>query len=42
LIENTMYLVNFGDWLSVFIADEKGVDASEYDIIEFLKGRLAE
>ena len=42
LIENTMYLVNFGDWLSVFIADEKGVDVSEYDIIEFLKGRLAE
>ena len=42
LIENTMYLVNFGDWLSVFIADEKGVDPSEYDIIEFLKERLAE
>lgn len=42
LIENTMYLVNFGDWLSVFIADEKGVDAAEYDIIEFLKKRLAE
>ena len=42
LIENTMYLVNFGDWLSVFVADEKGVNASEYDIIEFLKGRLAE
>ncbi|MBT5346702.1 bifunctional phosphoglucose/phosphomannose isomerase [bacterium] len=42
LIENTMYLVNFGDWLSVFVADEKGVDAAEYDIIEFLKERLAE
>ncbi|MBI95766.1 bifunctional phosphoglucose/phosphomannose isomerase [bacterium] len=41
-IENTMYLVNFADWLTVFVAEEKGVDAMEFDIIEFLKGRLAE
>jgi glucose/mannose-6-phosphate isomerase len=41
LIERSYYLVHLGDWLSVILADLKGVDAIEVDVIDFLKGELS-
>jgi len=36
-----MYLVNLGDWISCYIADLKGIDAVEVNIIDHLKKELA-
>lgn len=40
-IEETMYLVHLTDWVSYYLAMERGVDAVEVNIIDFLKGQLA-
>ena len=40
-IEKTMYLIHFGDWVSVELAALRGVDAVEVNVINFLKGELA-
>lgn len=39
-IENALYLVNITDWISCFLADLRGVDAVEVNIIDHLKAEL--
>jgi glucose/mannose-6-phosphate isomerase len=41
VIERGYYLIHLGDWLSVILADMKGVDAIEVDVIDYLKVELA-
>ena len=41
LIENSLYLINLGDWVSWYLSEMNNVDAIEIDVIEFLKGELA-
>jgi glucose/mannose-6-phosphate isomerase len=40
-IEKTMYLIHFGDWVSVYLAEMKNIDAVEVNVITYLKGELA-
>ena len=35
------YLLHLGDWVSVYLADRNGEDASPVEVIDFLKGELA-
>ena len=37
-----LYLINLGDWVSLYWAQQKGVDPSEIAVINMLKGKLAE
>jgi glucose/mannose-6-phosphate isomerase len=41
LIENTLYLIHFGDWTSWYLSEINNVDAIEIDVINFLKKELA-
>lgn len=41
-IERALYLIHLTDWISCFLADLKGVDAIEIDVINKLKNKLAE
>lgn len=41
-IERALYLIHLTDWVSCFLADLKGVDAIEIDVINKLKSKLAE
>jgi glucose/mannose-6-phosphate isomerase len=41
IIENAIYLIHIGDWISYFLAEIKGIDPVEVKIIDFLKGELA-
>jgi glucose/mannose-6-phosphate isomerase len=41
LIENSLYLINLGDWVSWYLSEMNNVDAIEIDVIDFLKGELA-
>ena len=40
-LEQFFYLINIGDWVSVILADLKGIDPVEVKIIDHLKGELA-
>ncbi|TND10503.1 MAG: glucose/mannose-6-phosphate isomerase [Bacteroidetes bacterium] len=40
-IEKAIYLVHLGDWVSWFLAEKNGVDATEVKVIDFLKSELA-
>jgi glucose/mannose-6-phosphate isomerase len=40
-IEKAFYLIHLGDWASVFLANLRGVDAVEVNVINFLKGELS-
>ena len=40
-LEKSIYLIHLTDWASCYLADKKGVDAVEVDIINHLKGSLA-
>ena len=40
-LEQFFYLINLGDWVSVYLADIKGIDPVEVKIIDHLKGELA-
>ena len=40
-IERTFYLILITDWISVYLADEYGVDAIEIRVIEKLKKELS-
>jgi len=40
-IENAIYLIHFCDWISFFLAQLRGVDAREVNIINKLKAELA-
>ncbi|MBL4652431.1 MAG: bifunctional phosphoglucose/phosphomannose isomerase [Flavobacteriales bacterium] len=40
-IEKMLYLIHFGDWISVELADLKQIDATEVDVITGLKDELS-
>jgi glucose/mannose-6-phosphate isomerase len=39
-IENTLYHISLGDWVSWYLSEMNNVDAIEIDVINFLKGEL--
>jgi len=41
LIENSLYHINLGDWVSWYLSEMNNVDAIEINVIDFLKGELA-
>ncbi len=41
LIERSLYFVHLGDWISVYLAEQRGVDAIEIKVIDYLKSELA-
>lgn len=41
-IEKTLYFIHLGDWASFYLADQKGTDSVEVDIITGLKNMLSE
>ncbi|MGB0402508.1 MAG: bifunctional phosphoglucose/phosphomannose isomerase [Salibacteraceae bacterium] len=41
VLEKAYYLVYFGDWVSVLLAEKQGIDAVEVDVITGLKNALA-
>ena len=41
LIENSLYHIILGDWVSWYLSEMNNVDAIEIDVIKFLKGELA-
>lgn len=40
-LEQFFYLINIGDWISCYLADIKGIDPVEVNVIDHLKGELA-
>lgn len=40
-LEQFMYLIHIGDWISCYIADIKGIDPVEVDVINHLKKELS-
>lgn len=40
-IQRSLYLILFGDWVSVYLAELRNVDAKEVNVIAHLKGELA-
>ena len=40
-IENTLYHIHLGDWVSWYLSEMNNVDAIEIDVINYLKGELA-
>jgi glucose/mannose-6-phosphate isomerase len=40
-LARTLYLVHIGDWISCYLADMKGIDAVEVNVITKLKNALA-
>ncbi len=41
-LERQLFLIHLGDWASWYLAEKKGVDATEIGVINMLKGKLAE
>ena len=39
-IEKAMYFIHLGDWISYFIAELREMDATEVNVIDFLKSEL--
>lgn len=40
-LERSLYLIHLGDWVSYLLAEKKGVDVVEVDVITHLKNELA-
>ena len=40
IIENSLYHINVGDWVSWYLSEMNNVDAIEIDVINFLKAEL--
>jgi glucose/mannose-6-phosphate isomerase len=40
-LENSIYLIHLGDWISLYMAQLRGVDATEVNVIDKLKGALS-
>lgn len=40
-IERTYYLIHLGDWISFYMAVDKGADPMEIEVIDFFKSELA-
>jgi glucose/mannose-6-phosphate isomerase len=41
LVEKIMYLIHYGDWLSYFLAEKRGYDPKEIDVLIQLKNDLS-
>jgi len=41
MLEQSLYLIHLTDWVSLFLAEKKGIDPVEVKIIDQLKGTLA-
>ena len=41
MLERAMYLIHFGDWVSLYLSHLRKVDTTEVEVIDFLKGELA-
>ena len=41
LLERMLYLIHWGDWVSYFIAEMKGIDTMDIRVITYLKNELA-
>lgn len=41
IIERSYYLINVGDWISYYLAEQKDIDPVEVKVIDFLKSELA-
>ncbi|HMP29469.1 MAG TPA: SIS domain-containing protein, partial [Saprospiraceae bacterium] len=41
LVEKSIYLVHLGDWVSWYLAELRGADAIEVNVINYLKNELA-
>lgn len=41
VMEQAYYLIHLGDWISFYMAEIKGVDPIEIDVIDYLKSELA-
>ncbi len=41
-LENSIYLIHLGDWISLYMAQLRNVDATEVNVIDRLKGALAQ
>ena len=41
VIENSLYHINLGDWVSWYLSEMNNVDAIEIDVIDFLKKELS-
>lgn len=42
VIEKAVYFIHLGDWISVLLAEARGVDAVEVNVINHLKSKLSE
>ena len=40
-LEQSLYLIHLGDWISLYMARKRGVDATEVNVIDRLKGALS-
>lgn len=40
-MERSLYLIHLGDWTSCYLAEKKGIDPVEVNVIDYLKGELA-
>jgi len=40
-LEKALYLIHIGDWISYLLAEKKGIDVTEVDVITNLKNELA-
>ena len=40
-LEKALYLIHLGDWISYLLAEKKGIDVTEVDVITNLKNELA-
>jgi len=40
-LERSLYLIHLGDWVSYLLAEKKGIDVTEVDVITSLKNELA-
>lgn len=40
-LEQFLYLIHIGDWISCYLADLRGIDPVEVNVIDHLKGELA-
>ncbi|MEK6615486.1 MAG: bifunctional phosphoglucose/phosphomannose isomerase [Bacteroidota bacterium] len=40
-IERAIYFIHLVDWVSIFLAEQRGVDAVEVNVIDYLKSKLS-
>lgn len=40
-IENALYLIHLGDWISYYLAEKQNIDAVEVKVIDYLKSELS-